>query len=128
PLSQERHWESFHAAWIGSLADAITRALPEGYFAEEQVHQGPSVEIDVATYESNGRASSPPAATTTWTAPAPTATMPAVFADDFEVRVFTSRGGPTLVAALEMVSPANKDRPETRQAFAVKCASYLHQG
>jgi hypothetical protein len=26
------------------------------------------------------------------------------------------------------VSPANKDRPETRRAFAVKCASYLHQG
>src|SRR5207245_65259 len=47
---------------------------------------------------------------------------------DFEVRVFSSRGGPTLVAALELVSPRNKDRPEAHKAFAVKCASYLHQG
>jgi hypothetical protein len=51
PLSQERHWESFHAAWIGSLADALNRTLPSGYFAEEQVHAGPGVEIDVATQE-----------------------------------------------------------------------------
>jgi hypothetical protein len=32
------------------------------------------------------------------------------------------------VAAIELVSPRNKDRPEARQAFAIKCASYLHQG
>src|SRR5438094_828242 len=38
PLSRERHWESFHAAWIGSLADDLNRRLPPGYFAEEQVH------------------------------------------------------------------------------------------
>jgi hypothetical protein len=55
-------------------------------------------------------------------------TVPAVFADDFEVRVFSSRSGPTLVAAIELASPRNKDRPEARKAFAVKCASYLHQG
>ena len=38
PLSLERHWESFHAAWAGSLADALNRRLPGGYFAEEQAH------------------------------------------------------------------------------------------
>src|SRR5205085_2588840 len=32
------------------------------------------------------------------------------------------------VAAVELVSPANKDRPGHRQMFAIKCASYLHQG
>jgi hypothetical protein len=36
--------------------------------------------------------------------------------------------GLTLVAAIELVSPGNKDRPEERKAFAIKCASYLHQG
>ena len=35
PLSLERRWESFHAAWSGSLADALNRTLPAGYFAEE---------------------------------------------------------------------------------------------
>lgn len=51
--------------------------------------------------------------------------MPAVFPDDFEVQVFSSATGPVLVAAIELVSPANKDRPETRRAFAAKCAAYL---
>jgi hypothetical protein len=32
------------------------------------------------------------------------------------------------VAAIELVSPANKDRPSHRRMFAVKCASYLQQG
>src|ERR1019366_3812455 len=30
-----------------------------------------------------------------------------------------------LVAAIELVSPANKDRPEHRRAFAAKCAALL---
>lgn len=36
--------------------------------------------------------------------------------------------GPTLVAAIELVSPGNKDRDDARRAFAVKCASYLQRG
>jgi hypothetical protein len=32
-----------------------------------------------------------------------------------------------LVAAIELVSPANKDRPSHRRAFAAKCAAYLQQ-
>ncbi len=129
PLSRERHWESFHAAWCGSLADALNRDLPPGYFAEEQTHAGASLEIDVATFE-DGRpgAGGPGNGAATATRPAPALAVPAVFADDFEVRVFATRTGPKLVAALELVSPANKDRAETRRAFAVKCASYLHQG
>lgn len=136
PLSEERHWESFHAAWAGALADDLNRRLPEGYFAEEQTHAGPGVEIDVATFEgrgtvgiavSEGKATAvlPPQV---WSPPAAPFTVPALFADDFEVRVVSSRTGPTLVAAIELVSPRNKDRAEARHAFAIKCASYLHQG
>ncbi len=33
-----------------------------------------------------------------------------------------------LVAAIELVSPGNKDRDEVRQAFVAKCASYLQRG
>jgi hypothetical protein len=47
--------------------------------------------------------------------------------DVFEVRVEDRRRGSRLVAAVEVVSPANKDRPANRRAFAVKCASYLQQ-
>src|SRR5262249_44918039 len=34
----------------------------------------------------------------------------------------------TLVGAIELISPGNKDGPEERRAFAAKCASYLFQG
>ncbi|MBM4069992.1 MAG: DUF4058 family protein [Planctomycetes bacterium] len=54
--------------------------------------------------------------------------MPAVFPESFEVRVFSTTSGLTLVGAIELVSPGNKDRPEERRAFAARCASYLYQG
>jgi hypothetical protein len=54
--------------------------------------------------------------------------MPATFPDDMEVQVYSSESGPVLVAAIELVSPGNKDRSETRFAFAAKCASYLQRG
>jgi hypothetical protein len=54
--------------------------------------------------------------------------MPAVFPDTFEIRVFNTTSGLTLVAVIELVSPGNKDRPAERRAFTAKCASYLAQG
>ena len=52
PLSAERRWESFHSSWATKLVDALTeRWLPPNYIAEEHAHFGPSVEIDVATFE-----------------------------------------------------------------------------
>src|SRR4051794_7556599 len=104
PLSVDRHWESLHAAWAGSLADALNRVLPERYFAEEQTHSGQSVEIDVATYEGSATAEDPKPrgggtatlAAQPWSPPAPALTLPAVFADDFEVLAFSTRAGPRL--------------------------------
>jgi hypothetical protein len=46
-------------------------------------------------------------------------------ADEYEVRVFDTKSGRRLVAAVELVSPANKDRPESRRAFVTKCAALL---
>jgi hypothetical protein len=64
-----------------------------------------------------------------WAPPRPsqslTVDLPAQ--DVFEVRVYDNRRGSRLVAAVELVSPANKDRPTNRRAFAVKCAAYLQQ-
>jgi hypothetical protein len=58
----------------------------------------------------------------------PDGTLPMAFPDTFEVRVFNTSEGLTLVAVVELVSPGNKDRPANRRAFAAKCASYLAQG
>jgi hypothetical protein len=47
--------------------------------------------------------------------------------DEYEVRVFDKKRGCRLVAAVEIVSPANKDRPEHRNGFVAKCAALLQQ-
>ena len=131
PLSTQRHWESFHTTWAGSIADALNQHwLPAGYFAEEQLQPSARVEIDVATFEEADATSGGVATVTrkTWQPAAPTWTMPGLIPEGLEVQVFAGEGGPRLVGAIELVSPANKDRPATRRAFAAKCASYLHEG
>jgi hypothetical protein len=45
--------------------------------------------------------------------------------DSYEVRVYDEKHGRRLVAAIEIVSPANKDRPDHRHAFVTECAALL---
>ncbi len=63
-----------------------------------------------------------------WAPPVPALTIPAVFPDEIEVQIFGSPTGAHLVAAIELVSPGNKDRSVARRAFAAKCSSYLQLG
>jgi hypothetical protein len=113
----------------------LNRKLPQRYVAEPQVHLGSSIEIDGATYEEDD-ADSPSAgerdncggvATAVWAPPRPTLAvatdLPAL--DEYEVRVYDTKSGRRLVAAVEIVSPANKDRPEHRRVFVAKCAALL---
>jgi hypothetical protein len=135
PLFPTRHWESFLAFWATAIAGHLNEAvLPPLYYAETQVHVGSRVEVDVATLEGSATRAAPangPAASLTakaWSPPAPARVMPAVFPDEIEIQVLGGPTGAHLVAAIELVSPGNKDRPETRRAFAIKCASYLQLG
>jgi hypothetical protein len=130
PLSDERHWESFHSAWAGEIMAHLNQGvLPPGYFAEAQVHLGGRVEVDVASFakDTHNETSNGGVAVQTQS-DTQVLTMPATFPDEIEVLVIHRSGGPNLVAAIELVSPSNKDRPETRRAFAAKCATYLHSG
>jgi Protein of unknown function (DUF4058) len=54
--------------------------------------------------------------------------MDAVFAAEFTVLVINIEAGPTLVGAIELVSPSNKARPAARRAFAIKCLNYVNAG
>jgi hypothetical protein len=133
PLSERRHWEAFHSRWAGAIADALNgEGLPENLFAEPAVHVGGQVQVDVATLDDdntgNGSGGSRALTKPAQVVAAPTWIVPAVFPESFEVKVFSTEAGPTLVAAIELVSPSNKDRPQTRRAFASKCGSYLAQG
>jgi hypothetical protein len=123
PLSERRHWHSFHNSWATYLSSQLNTLLPAGYFAEANVHFG--VEIDVAAFEEPGPAGMPPG----WVPPPPQVSHPFEMSGVVvEVGIFSRSGGPQLAGAIELVSPANKDRPAEREAFVAKCLSYLHAG
>jgi hypothetical protein len=116
---------------------ALVRRLPRRYVAAPQVQHGSSVEIDVGTFEEDkGNAASwgeaegngGGVATAVWAPPRPTLAVPAELPqDEYEVRVYDDEASRRLVAAVEIVSPANKDRPERRRAFVAKCAALLQE-
>src|SRR6266568_3115244 len=132
PLSARRPWESFHATWASALADALNRELPEGYVALEQIHSGAPIEIDVATYSENGAAGGKANVSTlprtVWVPSAAPLSLPATFPEGCTVEVVSTEGGRTLVGAIELISPGNKDRELKRRQFAAKCATYLSRG
>lgn len=123
PLSERRHWHSFHNSWATYLSSQLNALLPAGYFAEANVQFG--VEIDGATFELPGGSGAP----TAWAPPPPSVSFPFEMAGEvIEVGVFSRSGGPQLAGAVELVSPANKDRPLHREAFVAKCVAYLQAG
>src|SRR5262249_19485879 len=138
PLDDLRHWEGFHATWPVMIVAQLRRKLSSRYFAEPRVHPGSSAEIDVATFHTeddsaaaadrgNGNGGQRPTARGAAAAPRPTlSVVTALPAQDvYEVRVYDEKRHSRLVAAVEIVSPANKDRREHRQAFVGKCAGLL---
>jgi hypothetical protein len=137
PLDDLRHWEGFLAAWPVMIVAMLRRKLPRRYFAEPRVHSGSSAEIAVVTFEHEGGGllaaddgnGNGGTATAVWAPPRPTfaaaTDLPAQ--DVYEVLVYDEKRRCRLVAAVEIVSPANKDRPEHRRAFVGKCAGLLRE-
>lgn len=136
PLSERRPWESFHTTWAATLADTLNHdILPPGYIALEQVHAGAAVEIDVAAFDgqstsaaANGNGGQATLTRAVWTPATAPLLLPAVFPPSCTVEILTTEGGRTLVGAIELVSPANKDRTNKRRLFTAKCATYLSRG
>jgi hypothetical protein len=111
----------------------LNRHLPIGYAAEPRVHLGAAVEVDVGTYEHDAlphTTFNDPTTDMTFAAlPAPTLTVETDLGDpsEYEVLIYDLQRGRRLVAAIEIVSPANKDRPEHRRAFVAKCVALLQR-
>jgi hypothetical protein len=137
PLDNETSWEGLHGGWPMMIVAHLTKHLPPRYVAAPRVHSGALVEIDVSTYEKDEPGPSGPepgpnnggVATAVWAPPRPTFRVAADLPDqdEYEVLVYDTKRNRRLVAAIEIVSPANKDRPENRRAFITKCAALLQQ-
>lgn len=106
--------------------------LPEGYYAVPFLDRDGPVEIDVAALRGREIAAAGlnPGVREAWAPTAPPLSVaiewPSV--EDVRVEIFSDDGDPRLAAAIELVSPRNKDRPRAREAFAGKCADHLRHG
>jgi hypothetical protein len=132
PLRGLCTWESFHSGWANEIMRQLNKVLPPAYAARPNVKLGVDIERDVATLEQSGEARGEEGggpATAVWAPPRPTSSVAVDWhrLDVFEVQVHRE-GGLELVAAVELVSPRNKDRPTARRNFAAKCAAYLQAG
>jgi hypothetical protein len=137
PLDQKRSWDELHGAWPTVIVMSLNKRLPPRYVAGPRIHLGTLFEIDVASYEeeeaapltSSAGVEDGGVATAVWAPPQPTLAVATDLPDqdEYEVRVYDTRHGRRLVAAVEIVSPSNKDRPENRRLFIAKCAALLRE-
>jgi hypothetical protein len=136
PLDKLASWEELHGQWPAVIVQHLRKQLPPGYVAGPHVHSGSQIEIDVATFEKNIVPKfTPPEgqggiATAVWAPAKPSLAVETTLPDydEYEVCIYDVERGRTLVAAIEIVSPANKDRPEHRNVFVGKCAALLQKG
>jgi Protein of unknown function (DUF4058) len=132
PLRGRCTWESFHSGWANEIVLQLNKSLPAGYVARPNVKLGVDVGADVGTLSEAERPPGEEAggiATAVWAPPKPTLSVAVDFShlDVFEVQVHRE-GGLEMVAAIELISPRNKERRAARHPFAAKCAAYLQAG
>jgi len=138
PVSKRSSWEGFHGGWPMRIVEELAPRLPDGFVAEPRVHLGSYYEIDVCTFEQHeegervsgsARESNVGIRAAPQALPMPTLTLDAEFPEQYayEVLIFDLERDRRLVAAVEIVSPADKDRPESRQLFVAKCFNLLRQ-
>ncbi len=132
PLDDLTSWDLFHGQWPAMIVLRLNPILPPRYVAGPHVHLGTEIEIDVATFKKDG--SDLPASSggngTTWQLSEPSVAVETdlLNTDEYEVRVYDVERGRRLVAVVEIISPSNKDRPESRRVFVAKCEALLRKG
>jgi hypothetical protein len=131
-------FHDFHTVWIGAIRNALNEGLlPEGYYALAEQHVGRPI-TDILTLHASPAPPQPPL-------PLPPATGGTILAES-PPRVRRRRtldpaaaalrrslairhvSGHRLVALLEVVSPANKDRARHVEDFAAKATDALEGG
>jgi hypothetical protein len=139
PVSKKSTWEGFHGGWPMVIVQHLRHVLPPGFTAESKVHLGTFFETDDSAYESGdgdsttewrSKPSDGGVALAPWKAAEPSVAVDWEPTDEYEyaVHIYDAVREQTLVAAIEIVSPANKDRPMQRNNFVANCAALLQAG
>ena len=134
PVEKRHSWDELHGGWPMVIVQKLFPQLPDGYVAAPGVHLGAAFEIDVSAYEQDEPIAAPTpgvggVAVVPHAPRQPTLTIETELPDqdEYEVRIYDERHGRRLVSAIELISPANKDRPESRRAFVGKVAALLQR-
>jgi hypothetical protein len=134
PVNDSHHWSELHGQWPGEIVRQLVPLLPTGFRAAPKVVLGSPFEVDVSAHELDSRDPdidpTTGGGTATLTALSPTLTVETEQSvqSEYEIRVYDAERGRQLVAAIEIVSPSNKDRSDTRELFVGKVATLLQQG
>ena len=120
-------WEGLHIFWMTEIVRELRAQLPPGYRAV--IGSSPLVAVGLSPVKpdvavTNGTA--PHAPTPTRTVPEPDVEV-AVATLEEDATVMVEREG-RLVAAVELISPRNKDRPSAREQYAGRYLNYLRGG
>ena len=133
PLDDVHSWDELHGMWPAVIVQKLIEILPEPYFAAPGVHLGTLYEVDIGTYRrpvaevAGLDIGEGGIAVATYAPPKPTLTLEPRLPnqDVYEVRIYDRRRNRDLVAAIEILSPSNKDRTENRATFIAKVATLL---
>ncbi len=134
PVSKASSWEALHGGWPMVIVQQLKKQLPAGFVSEPRVHLGALAEVDSAAYERDDAPAPGFGAggggTALWAPPAPSVAVDTELPkyDEYEVRIYDVQRERALVAAIEIVSPANKDRADHRTVFVGKCAALIRSG
>jgi hypothetical protein len=119
-------WEGMHHLWITELLRWVKPRLPDGFRA--YIGLAPLLAVGVRSWSlASEPTASGPAIGEADAAPTEPDEEVAVATLDPETAVYVERQG-RLIAAVEVISPRNKDRPIARSAYLARYLGYLLDG
>ncbi len=132
PMATQTSGDRFHGQWPAMIVQRLNPILPSRYVAGPHVHLGTEVEIDVATFQNAQPNLLPDAGSNgpIWQLSEPSVAVETdlLNTDEYEVQVYDTEREQRLVAVVEIISPSNKVRPESRRVFVAKCEALLRKG
>lgn len=117
------------------IAQRLNSLLPEEYIAQPSVRLGDMMEIEIAALERESNRGffsrvedQGSLMVASWAPAQPKILLDTEFPEpsEYVVNIYAEDEF-RLVAAVELVSPSNKDRPENRRTFVNKCEALLKQ-